>query len=399
MASIKTIVRELGVLYWTDRILNDDVIKAEDVEPNEFYQRCDDMIGSTISEANKIQGKDKFRSNKVEILQNTYWLSKRLIETLDINKIEDAKWIGPDTQRKEPVDIILNGERISLKEDSYILENMGLYKLINLLTDSNYNSGSWHIFEDFASEEYEEWFYVSWNFLLDVAEDSSDVLWEDNTKDYDRKIVVEGEKLKLIYKDRTSILPLEEITIESYTNKTISKTREVFGKWLNEVYLEEIASNSNIDRYNSVKKNCAVTAGKNLKRHLTENLEIKYENLLRLLQVYDKDYYYAKAADGKSEIFYVPSIENYDRENLEIPNFEISVPDSQLNFITTVKNNEDGDELKLRNEIRFSHRQFNGSPEAKMYIVENYDLSPVYKEIETYDYRNKSLENSIDDFI
>lgn len=398
MASIKTIVRELGVIYWTDRILNEEIIDPEEVTPDEFYNRCSNIIGPEIEEANKIQGRDSFRSNKVQILENTYWLSKRLIQNLGIDEIEQAEWIGPDTQSEVPVDIILNGERISLKEDSYILENMGLYKLINLLTHSDYKQNSWHIFQDFAPEKFEEWFKLSWNFLLQEAEETGEV-WQDQSKDYDRKLVAEDEVIRFIYKNREIEVPKEEISYEYYYDETIGDVREIFGKWLVDQYLEEEADKEDKEAYYNLKKDCAKTAGGNLKKYLEENLNIKYDNLLRMLQVYEKDYYYAKAAGGKAQIFYVPSIENYERENLVIDNFEPSVPDSQLNFITTIENKEDGDKLKLRNEIRFSHRQFNGSPEAKMYIVENYDLSPVYRELDVYDYTNDDVGTSLTDFV
>lgn len=397
MPSLKTIVRELGVIYWMDRHLKEEKIAPEDVKPEEFYERCKDILGP-IPEASRVENKEKFRSNKQQILRNTYWLAKRLIKTFEINEIREADWIGPNTQDQMPIDIKINGKEISLKDDSYIIENMGLYKVINLFTDEDYNSGSWHIFEDFANDLYQEWFRTSWNFLIEASEEQSGLIWSDESVDYTREIHSEDSKIILKYKDRESELDENISNTSEFDENTISKTREVFGKWLNEVYLEN-ASEDKQKEYNRIKKKCSMEAGENLEEYLESNLDIKYDNLLRLLRIHERGYYYAKAAEGKCSIYKVPSKEQYDRTELEVIDFEPSIPDSQLNLITTLKNNETGGVLKLRNEIRFSHRQFNGSPEAKMYLVENYDLSPVYRLIDEHEYNEGDLRNSLGDFI
>lgn len=55
------------------------------------------------------------------------------------------------------------------------------------------------------------------------------------------------------------------------------------------------------------------------------------------------------------------------------------VPGSQLNIITTFKNKSTGKILEFRNECRFSHGQFNGTPEAKMYVAKNTSLTNLYE--------------------
>lgn len=394
MATIKTIVRELGVVYWSDKILNEDVIDPEDVTPSELYETCSKHLGDEITNADKIKDKDSFRSPKVDIIRNTYWLSLRLIETLGIEELNEVEWIGPNTQSGVPLDLIINGKNISLKEDSYILENMGLYKYINLLTNSDYNSGTWHIFEDFAENLYQEWFSVAWSFLLKKADEQNGVIWEEGN----RSIEV-GDQIQLVYKDRTSKLPANKLSISEYNNKTISKTRETFGKWLNDEFIPEEATKEQRQEYYSIKKKCAVESAENLIDYVEENRDVKYSNLLRLLQIYDESYYYAKSYNGTAEIYLVDSLEDYDYDKLKIKSIEADIPDSQVNIITTVKNEENGRELKLRNEVRFSHRQFNGTPEAKMYIVENYTLDAVYTELDRYDYANESINDQLTDFI
>jgi hypothetical protein len=392
MASIKTIVRELGVVYWLDRIIEDEVIKPENVSPEEFLDVCDRHIGDEIRNASKIEGRDSFSKNKTEILRNTFWLSKRLINVLEIDSLDNISWIGPETQRNYPIDLEINGELVSLKEDSYILENMGLYQYINIMTDSDYNQGSWHIFKDFADEKYQEWFDVSWNMLIKEAQRSDkQLIWKDDSKDYNRRIEVDNSSIKLIYKDRESQLPKKTISIDSYTEKTISKTREVFGKWLNDYFLPEESTEDQKNNYRLAKRNCALKAANNLIDYVQENKDIKYSNLLRLLQVYDKSYIYAKSAGGTSKIYKVESLDDYNYSRLDITDISKDIPESQVNIITTIKNRETGKNLKLRNEVRFSHRQFNGTPEAKLYLVENQSLSTVYEEIDKFNFKGKEI--------
>lgn len=390
MASIKTIVRELGVVYWTDRIIQNKIKDPAEITPEEFYSICENHLGNEIENASKLKGREKFYSNKVSILENTFWLSKRLIEVLDIDQIKRVNWIGPETQSEVPLDLIINGNRISLKEDSYILENMGLYQYINIMTDSDYSRGSWHIFEDFAEEKYESWFNTAWGFLLDKAREEEGLIWKDSSKDYKRRIEVDRQ-IKLIYKDRQSTLPIKELSISQYTDKTIGKTRELFGKWLNESFLQEEAKDDQLEEYEQNKRSCALEAANNLIKYVNENKNLKYTNLLRLLQVYEKSYIYAKAAEGEAKIYRVNSLSNYNYGKLEIGDISKSVPESQVNIITTIENEENDKTLKLRNEVRFSHRQFNGTPEAKLYLVEDQSLSSVYDEIDRFEFKEEEI--------
>jgi len=54
------------------------------------------------------------------------------------------------------------------------------------------------------------------------------------------------------------------------------------------------------------------------------------------------------------------------------------VPDSQLNIFTEIKNTQNNKSLLFRNELRYSHGQFNGTPEAKLYHKSGGDLSIMY---------------------
>ena len=54
------------------------------------------------------------------------------------------------------------------------------------------------------------------------------------------------------------------------------------------------------------------------------------------------------------------------------------MPDSQLNIFTEIKNTQNNKSLLFRNELRYSHGQFNGTPEAKLYHKSGGDLSIMY---------------------
>jgi hypothetical protein len=68
----------------------------------------------------------------------------------------------------------------------------------------------------------------------------------------------------------------------------------------------------------------------------------------------------------KQLIYKVPSSQEF-ANFINIKSINYSVPRSQLNIITEIENKSTGNILTLRNELRYSHGQFNGTPEAKMY--------------------------------
>lgn len=61
---------------------------------------------------------------------------------------------------------------------------------------------------------------------------------------------------------------------------------------------------------------------------------------------------------------------------------QYEVPESQLNIISTFQNIHTGKILQFRNECRFSHGQFNGTPEAKMYATRTTNLTDLYEPLE-----------------
>ena len=131
--------------------------------------------------------------------------------------------------------------------------------------------------------------------------------------------------------------------------------------------------------YNEAKKHCAVVASDNLAEELRNNLNY-HAGLPRFLRIHNSEYYYAKTTNTGIQIYKVPSLQSF-RNDIIIESINGSVPNKQANILTTIKNQKTGETLVLRNECRFSHGQFNGTPEAKMYYERGGSLLVIYETI------------------
>ena len=76
----------------------------------------------------------------------------------------------------------------------------------------------------------------------------------------------------------------------------------------------------------------------------------------------------------------VPNIQSFGNDII-IESIKGSVPDKQANILTTIKNTKTNQTLVIRNECRFSHGKFNGTPEAKMYYERGGSLDIIYERI------------------
>ena len=169
-----------------------------------------------------------------------------------------------------------------------------------------------------------------------------------------------------------SVLPIN-CNLTNFENNTSSKTREhVFSKFIN----HNLSNNTN---YNNTKKACAITATNALAKELTENLNY-HAGLPRFLRIHNHEYYYAKTTHTGISILKVPDINSFGNDII-IESIKGSVPDTQANILTTIKNKKTNQTLVIRNECRFSHGQFNGTPEAKMYYESGSSLDIIYENI------------------
>ncbi len=362
MANIKTHLRELSPLL----AFSGMGIDPKKITTDKFRK----IIGIILKDSTiprNIKLLSDFNNEQRLIIERGLSLGHYLLKKFGFSNKSKVKWVGNNTQSHMPIDLVIDGNLFSLKEDSFILENMGLYKLISLITGEETKRGQFHIFLDFAPQEFDRWFQYTWGYLTKAAKD-----WTLKKNKYISRIKVEKNNVKFLFNDKSCTLPIkDDFTVREYLNITNSTFREkVFAKWIS----KEIRYDSEYER---LKRICAKHAGKNLVSYLLKNLDDDNDNLLRLLQIYDKPYYYAKVTNSKPKVFRVPDKESYSKA-ITIDSIKSSIPKSQLNLITKIKNLETDKELIIRNEIRYSHGQFNGTPEAKMYYDNSADLSTIY---------------------
>lgn len=379
MADMKTHLRELSVAT-TVGLLKDNIsFSTTDLyDSKKFFTFAKQVISGDISSAMNLCSTPTFSGNLKIIVDNGYNLGKAIFNNpyFKINKSDSIIWQGNDTQKDDPIDITIGAYGFSLKEESLILENMGLYKLINCYTGSTYKKR--HIFSDYARTEYEAWFAATWTELLQKLSSNGGTWSYDNTVKKKKGMITQSvNNINLAYFQNgksvaKTVLPIN-CSLSDFEDKTSSKTREeVFAKFIN----QELDNNPN---YNATKKACAVAASIALANELNANLNYT-AGLPRFLRIHNTEYYYAKTTTSGVEIFKVPAASAFGNDII-IDSIVSSVPDKQANILTTIKNKKTGKTLVLRNECRFSHGQFNGTPEAKMYYEHGGSLEVIYETI------------------
>lgn len=373
MADVRTHLRELSVAT-TIGLLNLEIEfnKSDLYDSQRFLAYAKKIISGDISSANNLCRYKTFTGELQQIVDNGYKLGKKIFESPHFIIEKDAKiqWLGNDTQKGDPIDITVGDYEFSLKEESFILKNMGLYTLLNNLTGSNYAKGL-HVFSTFASDEYDKWFDYTWCYLINyIRKNGSWTLYKNSNISF---INIIDNKVVLSYNAETSIVPIDISTNSEYMHYTTSKIREkVFAKWINDI----ISNDANYIKY---KKICSETAGKAVSDKI--NNEFQIDNIYEFFQIYVKEYYYAKTTSAETTILRVPSCFDFNSV-IEFQGCYYNVPSSQLNIITKFQNRHTGKYLEFRNECRFSHGQFNGTPEAKMYVVKDTPLFDLYEPLD-----------------
>lgn len=369
MANLRTSLRELSFIYG---------LIAHDFSVPKFKDFCSTLADNGIEHG--LESKDSVFYSKVvfdQIVKNGIRLGIFVKDNLKITKIDTLNWTGNDTQSDTPYDVIVNNIPISLKEDSFILENMGLYKLLSLLTENTYKRGEVHIFKKFAPREYEEWFDVAWHSMFYKIRRHGP--WVYKGKGYTSTIKEQDNKIVFIYKSPEKTLscslPFKSyVSLDEFEKETNSILREkVFSKWISSI-------GAYVGEYKVYKNICSTKAGEELTKFIREN--IKVESFSRIFRILETPYYYAKVTNNSMELYKVPGKQDF-KNNFEIMAFEYSVPSSQLNLLTTIKNIKLGTEITFRNELRFSHGQFNGTPEAKLYYTKDSSLEAIYELVAT----------------
>jgi len=343
MADVKTHLRELSVAT-TVGLLNADInfIETDLYNSKKFYAYAQRVINNNISSAENILEFDNYSGDLKTIIENGYKLGKKIYEHpyFKIRKDDKIEWIGSDTQKGDPIDLKIGSYSFSLKEESFILKNMGLYQLLNNLTGSNYIRGL-HIFSDFARDEYDAWFKYTWQYL--VSKLAKGYSWEFRKGNNISKISLAGAtNVILYYNGRCSNIPISISTNAEYMSHTVGATREkVFSKWISEV----IANDS---EYIRLKKLCSEVAGKKVSDKI--NKEFCLDNIYDYFQIHPQEYYYAKTTSSETTILRVPGKSDFN-STIEFMGSRYDVPLSQLNIVSTFQNKKTKKMLEFRGSV------------------------------------------------
>jgi hypothetical protein len=233
-----------------------------------------------------------------------------------------------------------------------------------------------HIFREFAPKELKLWFEYTYGKLF---EEFSKKKPNASIFNYPKRgnFIKKGTK-GLIFGDREKEIEIgiDEKLDEKFFNSRLGGDifEHTVSKWIKH----------NLEKHNheyiKLKKNCSMKAGENLREFINKNLNLNREKLLELFQIYDKNYYYGKSF-GEVQLYQVPKNTEVD---VLLKNIDIKVPKSQLNvYFTFLFSNKNGSSIMIfRVESRYSHGQFKGIPEAKLYYTDTINhLKNLYKVI------------------
>lgn len=370
---MKTHLRELSVAV-TIGLLSRKIKfdKMDLYNPITFLSHARNIISGDLTSANNIASNHSFTEEFMQIVDNGYKLGNKIFHCsyFHINEYSSICWLGNNTQKSDPIDITVGNYGFSLKEDSFILKNMGLYAFLNSLTGSSFSRGL-HVFSTFALDEYDLWFRYSWNKLVEYIR--SYRKWELHESTNVSTIKIEADYMIFSYNGFKSKVPISIRTNSDYMRFTKANIREkVFSKWIN----CELATDS---EYVCLKKKCSEKAGRTIADKI--NSEFRTDNIYDFFRIYSNEYYYAKTTTSDTIILRVPSRRNFN-SIIEFKGCRYNIPNSQLNIITKFQNRQTGKFLEFRNECRFSHGQFNGTPEAKMYMERKTPLYELYEPID-----------------
>jgi hypothetical protein len=359
LADIKTNLRELSVGFYFYQGKT-----GVPLTPSYFLQACqNNIIGCNSLTIQNISSRtDSFTSNELQIIYNGLKLGEVIRRIFKINITPKIQWVGFHTQSGEAVDLKINDIPFSLKEESFILENMGLYKLMNIIMDKEKYKRGLHVFEAFAPDELNDWFETTKRLLLKFG--PIPFLIKDRryrslaNLDKNNTLILEFEGM--MKKGASTIVDFPNCDYHRFEHSTTSLTREkVFAKWLQAIV-------GNKPEYLDSKRKCAVAAGQRIEQELQPYINTSPISLLRLYR--DEEYFYAKTTAYKVEIYHVPS-KSKCTIPLIIKDIKAKVPQHQLNIHTLIENENTHQTVEFRSELRYSHGQFNGTPEAKFYIA------------------------------
>lgn len=365
MADIKTILRELSVIlgYILSKYKLTFTEELIDVKTYlDFIRKYCKNINECNSEIQKLEELDDFIIHK-DIIKNGLMLGKLLYEKLKLEG--DIYWLGAKVKSEYPLDIKIGETGISLKEDSHIIKNPSFAYYLNALVQPTHPFKNVHVFRVFAHDEFKLWYDYTYKKLFQEFNNhkANEIIYSYPKEGTFIKKCARG----LIFGDDSTSIEignkenLDEVSFNSRLGGFIFE--HTVSKWIKD-NLEKKDT-----EYEKFKKECSLKAGENLKEFINKNSNLNASKILGLFQIYDEPYYYGKSFK-ETHLYRVPSNKECKVKLIDI---EIKVPKSQLNVYFTFgfSNNYGSNDVIFRVECRYSHGQFKGIPEAKLYYTDN----------------------------
>lgn len=377
MADEKTILRELSVIIGVGLAREKRGNKPSN--PNEFIRLAEEFC-KNIQEHNieleKIKSIKNFENSQISIIKNGLTLGTYIYEKL--KQSGEICWTGNNVRSMYPFDMTIDNIGFSLKEDSYILKNPAFSDYLNALVQPEKPFKNVHVFRHFAPEEFEYWFKYAYSELIEEISNLGNncVVFSYKNKYFikrvNNEIVFEENGNKKVSKS------IKQEVSESEFNKDIPNKiiEHTFSKWIKE-NLEKIDC-----KYLRLKKICSEKAGCELKKYIESNFNPDKGKILEILQIYKNEYYFGKSLNKVPKLFKVPSKDKCDISSLTV---NYKVPKSQLNVLFTfeviisLNGSDKNSKIEMHVECRYSHGQFNGIPEAKLYCKDS--LDKLYQEL------------------
>ncbi len=258
MADILTHLRELSFGY---SILNKGNLSFSET-PESFIKFCKAGIENTneLTRRNISEASKNFSPNELSAINNGLKLGKYILEkNIITSNSPNVKWLGNFTKSGTAADIEIDNIPFSLKEDSFILNNMGLYQLINIITDKVHYKQGLHIFEEFSPVELNNWFKVTRDRTIEMLKKESFSTLDRSNKNI--KLAYTEELLYLFFNGiELKIHDFANCEYERFKKETTGKLREkVFSKFINNVL-------SHDNEYLMAKKVCAEKSRRKIKR-------------------------------------------------------------------------------------------------------------------------------------
>lgn len=375
MASKDTNLRELSVGVYL--VTNSAETLPDKVTPQIFIQECQKIKNAESIKSNQIASGQSFNSEERNILKNGKALAGKLKVVLKTKRDDCVTW-DANNHSESHVDIIIGEHKISLKEKSKILANMGLYELQNILANST-DTKPLHVFELYSTDKFLIWFKQTYCLIVELLKSKNNcvsVLYDDNKITGFVKLV--RDKLIFEYKNKNDVIKVELGLVPDYEefSKINSKIKEeIFAKII-EQYIKK-AGSPYLPKYTESKKICCVIAGLKFEEKFKKYIGTTSPFYGRLIGLKDAPYIYAKVVDENPEVYRVPSINDYP---VKLMSLKYKVPRSQLRIVSQLEMN--GCTFQVHSELRYKHGQFYGVPESTLYIDKVDKLKDIWAKLD-----------------